>query len=53
MVEQLIEWDKSVFLFLNGLGSEKWDGLWLVITNKFASIPLYVFLLYLVLRSMG
>lgn len=53
MVEQLIEWDKSVFLFLNGLGSEKWDGLWLVITNKFASIPLYVFLLYLSIKVYG
>ena len=53
MLDHLIAYDTSLFLFLNNLGSESWDGIWLVITNKFAFIPLYVFLLYLLYRKYG
>nr|WP_299345877.1 phosphatase PAP2 family protein [Allomuricauda sp.] len=45
MLEELITWDKEVFLYLNGLGTETWDGFWLFITNKWSAIPLYVVLL--------
>ncbi|NRR91975.1 phosphatase PAP2 family protein [Winogradskyella undariae] len=53
MLEQLIELDKSLFLYLNNLGSESWDGLWLVITNKLCSIPLYAVLLFLIYKKYG
>jgi len=52
-IDTLVDYDTQVFLFLNKLGSENWDGLWLFITHKFSSIPLYAFLLYLVYRKMG
>lgn len=53
MIDQLIELDKSLFLYLNNLGSETWDGLWLVITNKLTFIPLYAFLLFLIFKKFG
>ncbi len=53
MLDQLLQLDTEIFLFLNNLGSEPWDGLWLFITHKFSSIPLYIFLLYLIYRNYG
>jgi len=53
MIEELLKYDTQLFLFLNNLGSEPWDGLWRLITEKYASIPLYVLLLYLVYRHYG
>lgn len=53
MMEQLLEYDKSLFVFLNNLGSPTWDSLWLVITYKFTFIPLYAFLLYLLYKKFG
>lgn len=48
MLEQLLQYDTDLFLFLNNLGNEKWDGFWRLITEKYSSIPLYLVLLYLV-----
>lgn len=53
MLDTLIQYDKEFFFFLNSLGSETWDGLWLFITNKYAFIPLYALLLYLIYRKTG
>lgn len=53
MLDQLLELDKNLFLYLNNLGTETWDNLWLVITNKFTSIPLYAFLLFLIYKKYG
>ena len=53
MIEELIKYDIDFFLFLNNLGSEPWDNLWRVITNKLTFIPLYGFLLYLVYKNYG
>ncbi len=53
MLEELIQQDKELFLFLNGLGTQVWDGLWLIITNKFSAIPLYALLLFLVYKHLG
>ncbi len=53
MIEELLKYDQELFLFLNNLGTESWDGLWLFITNKFSSIPLYLVLLYLIYKNFG
>lgn len=53
MLEQLLEYDKELFLYLNNWGSERWDNFWLVITYKFSSIPLYLILLYLIYKKLG
>ncbi|OZV67554.1 phosphatase PAP2 family protein [Winogradskyella aurantia] len=53
MIEQLLDYDKDFFLFLNTLGSPTWDRFWLVITDQFTFIPLYAILLYLIYRTYG
>ena len=53
MIEELLKLDTQLFLFLNSLGNESWDEMWRIITEKWSSIPLYVFLLYLVYKDLG
>jgi len=53
MIDQLLKNDTELFVFLNNLGSEPWDGLWLAITDKLTFIPLYAVLLYLLYKKFG
>ncbi len=53
MIDQLLEYDTELFLFLNNLGSPTWDNFWLFVTNRFAFIPLYVYLLFLLYKKYG
>jgi undecaprenyl-diphosphatase len=53
MIEELLKYDTDLFLFLNNLGSETWDGLWKLITNKLTFIPLYALFLVLVYKKYG
>ena len=53
MLEQLLQYDKELFLYLNSLGTPTWDGFWLVVTNKLTFIPLYTILLFLVYKKFG
>ena len=50
-MEAIIELDKNLFIFLNNLGLELFDPVWLVITDKKSSIPLYLFLLYYIFKK--
>ena len=43
-MEQLLEWDQSLFLFINRLGNNEWDYYWKIITNKRTWTPLYLIL---------
>ncbi|MDX1753313.1 MAG: phosphatase PAP2 family protein [Salinimicrobium sediminis] len=52
-MEQLVELDRELFLFLNNLGSPAWDDFWNFITNKFASIPFYALLVFFLYRALG
>mgnify|MGYP007000183172 len=47
MFDKLKSLDIDLLVFLNNLGSEQFDFLWLIITNKYTWIPLYIFLIYL------
>lgn len=53
MLEQLAAYDKELFLFLNNLGNDTWDGFWMFVTNKLSWIPLYLALLFLSYRQLG
>lgn len=53
MIENLLRYDAELFLFLNNLGSETWDNLWLLITDKLTFIPLYILLLFLLYKKYG
>lgn len=52
MLDQLLQYDTNLFIYLNNLGSASWDRFWLLITEKYSSIPLYLILLYLVYRKL-
>lgn len=52
-MENLVELDQNLFLYLNNLGVSSWDSFWLFITNKWSSIPLYLVLLFLLYKNLG
>ena len=52
-MEELIQLDQDIFLYLNGLGTTTFDGFWMFITGKWNSIPLYALLLYLLYKKTG
>jgi undecaprenyl-diphosphatase len=49
----IIHLDKELLIFFNNLGNEHWDALWLAITNQFNWAPLFVFIMYLTIKSFG
>ncbi|MEE9364699.1 MAG: phosphatase PAP2 family protein [Cellulophaga sp.] len=53
MLEELLQYDKELFLYLNGLGVDSWDSFWMFATNKVNSIPLYILLLVVSYRQLG
>lgn len=53
MLENIIQIDQNILIFLNNLGSEQWDPFWLLITNQLSWTPLFIFILYLTIKSFG
>lgn len=51
MIEQLVQLDQELFLYLNGLGSTSWDGFWMFYTTKVNWAPLYLVLLFLLYKK--
>lgn len=52
-LDKLIQLDKDLLVFLNGLGNENWDNFWLITTNQLSWIPLYLLFFYLIFKSLG
>lgn len=52
-MEKVIDLDKELFVFLNGLGSESFDGFWEIITKQFYWAPLFLAVFYLLKRKVG
>ena len=42
MFEQLKQWDRELFVYLNGLGIEDYDNFWIWFTQIRHWIPLYI-----------
>ena len=53
MIDEIIDFDKVIFLYLNSLGSKNFDFFWLLITNKFLNFILYFSLLFVVFKRYG
>jgi len=53
MLEKIITLDKELLVFLNGLGSKPWDGMWLIITKQAYWTPFFLFLAYLLYKKIG
>ena len=43
-MDTLLLWDRELFLWLNGLGSETFDAFWMTITEKRYTIGFYAIL---------
>lgn len=46
-MESLVEWDKALFLWLNGLGSSAFDSFWMLMTHTALNFLLYTVILVL------
>jgi len=53
MLDKILSLDQKLFVYLNSLGSETYDGFWLLITKQIYWTPLFLFLLYLVYTKLG
>lgn len=53
MLEKIQELDTNLLVYLNGLGSETYDNLWLIITNQLYWTPFFLFLFYLIYKKIG
>jgi len=53
LLQDIIQIDQNLLIYLNNLGSTKWDSLWLFITNQFFWTPLFILIFYLTIKSYG
>ena len=53
MLEKIQSLDTELFVFLNSFGSESYDAFWLFITKQINWLPLFLLLLYLILKKIG
>jgi undecaprenyl-diphosphatase len=53
MIDKILQLDRELFVFLNGLGSERFDGLWSFITSQINWIPVFLIFAYLVFKHLG
>ena len=53
MLEKIIHFDKELFVFLNGVGSDTFDGFWLTITKQGYWTPLFLWIFYLLYQKIG
>lgn len=51
MFKQLKEWDRELFIYLNGLGIEDFDSFWIFVTQEETWIPLYLVMFVLIFSS--
>ncbi len=47
MFEKLLQWDRDTFIYLNGLGTEQYDGFWATVTEMTTWYPFFGFLIVL------
>lgn len=50
-MNEIIQEDKNVFLFLNNLGSSSFDQFWILISSTWIWVPLYVIFLFLLFKT--
>lgn len=52
-MEKIIHLDKELLVFLNGLGSESFDGFWLLITKQLHWAPIFLLVFYFLQKKIG
>lgn len=51
MLSRVLDWDRELFLFLNGLGSKAFDSFWINATDGYNWVLLFVVFLYLLFKT--
>ena len=51
MLEQVLEWDRSTLIYLNGLGVGTYDAFWSNVTEIYFWVPLFLLFIYLLYSS--
>ncbi|WP_299665508.1 phosphatase PAP2 family protein [uncultured Polaribacter sp.] len=49
----IIQKDKELLILLNNLGNEHWDPFWLAVTHQFNWAPLFILIVFLIIKSFG
>ncbi len=52
-MDQILDWDKELFLYLNGLSHLQWDYFWLLVTRIENWIPLYILFFFLYWKKLS
>lgn len=52
-LDTILQQDKELFIYLNALGSETWDNFWMLLTNQFNWIPLFLLMFFLLFKAYG
>nr|MBI1230699.1 phosphatase PAP2 family protein [Cytophagales bacterium] len=53
MILEILEWDESLFLYLNSIRTDWMDPVMLALTGRLIWLPLYAFLIYLIFKWYG
>jgi undecaprenyl-diphosphatase len=51
MLDGILQWDRDTFIFLNGLGIERYDFFWSTVTQMTVWIPLFLIFILLFFRK--
>ncbi len=52
-MQEIIQEDKELFLYLNNLGNASFDPFWIMVSATWIWVPLYVIFLYLLYKKFG
>jgi len=53
MVDQLLQLDRELFVYLNSFGNESWDAFWGFITKQINWLPMFFLFAYLIFKHLG
>lgn len=53
MFEKILRWDREAFVYLNSQGIDTFDTFWVVTTHTLSWIPLFVLIIYLIIKNYG